>query len=99
MKQASVDGIKLLAMKWIGNRSVTVLSSFDSVKPMKNVKRYDRKEKKFIEDQCPAAIAYSNKHMGGVDLLDAFLSYYQINVRFEKWYHRLLWHLFDLNFI
>ena len=66
---------------------------------MKNVKRYDRKEKKLIEDQCPAAIAYSNKHMGGVDLLDAFLSYYQINVRSKKWYHRLLWHLFDLTFI
>ena len=31
MKQASVDRVKLLAMKWIGNRSVTVLSSFDSV--------------------------------------------------------------------
>ena len=31
-----------------------------------------------------AAIANHSKHMGGVDLLDAFLSNYQINVRSKK---------------
>ena len=76
MKEASVDSVKLLAIKWIDNQSVTVLSLFDSVEPMKTVKRYDTKEKKFIEIQFLAAIANYNKHMGGVDLLDAFLSYY-----------------------
>ena len=76
MKEASVDSVKLLAIKWIDNQSVTVLSLFDSVEPMKTVKRYDTKEKKFIEIQFLVAIANYNKHMGGVDLLDAFLSYY-----------------------
>ena len=76
MKEVSVDSVKLLAIKWIDNQSVTVLSLFDSVEPMKTVKRYDTKEKKFIEVQFLAAIANYNKHMGGVDLLDAFLSYY-----------------------
>ena len=28
MKEASFDGVKLLAIKWIDNRSVTMLSSF-----------------------------------------------------------------------
>ena len=96
MKEASVDGVKLLATKWIDNRSVAVLSSFDSVEPMKTVKWYDKKEKKFIKVQCPAAIASYNKHMGGVDLLDAFLSYYQKNIQSKKWYNWLLWHFFDL---
>lgn len=84
MKEASVVSVKQLAIKWIDNRSVTVLSSFDSVEPMKSVKWYDKEEKKFIEVQCSAAIANRNKNMGGVDLLDAFLSYYQINVRSKK---------------
>ena len=48
MKEVSVDGAKLLVIKWIDNRSVTVLSSFDSVEPMETVKRYDKKEKKFV---------------------------------------------------
>ena len=80
MKKASVDGVKLLAIKWIENHSVTVLSSFDSAVPMKTVKWYKKTEKKFIQAQCPAAIANYNQHMGGVDLLEAFLSCYQINV-------------------
>ena len=75
MKEASVDGVKLLAIKWTDNRSVTVLSSFDSVETMKTAKRYVKKEKKFIQVQCPGAVANYNKHMGGADLLDAFLSY------------------------
>lgn len=43
-----------------------------------------------------AVIANYNKHMGGVDLFDAYLSYYHIRVPSKKWYHRLLWHFFDL---
>ena len=63
---------------------------------MKTVKRYGKKEKKFIKVQCRAAIASYNKYMGGVDLLDAFLSYYQKNIQSKKWYNWLLWHFFDL---
>ena len=63
MKEAPVDGLKLLAIKWIDKRSATVLSSFDSVEQMKTVKRYDKKEKKFIEVKYPAAIANYNKQV------------------------------------
>ena len=38
MKEASVDGVKVLAIKWIDNHSVTVLSLFDSFEPMKTDK-------------------------------------------------------------
>ena len=63
MKEAPVDGLKLLAIKWIDKRSATVLSSFDSVEQMKTVKRYDKIEKKFIEVKYPAAIANYNKQV------------------------------------
>ena len=98
MKEASVDGVKLLAMKSIDKYSVIVLLPFDSVEPIKTVKRYDKKEKKFIELQCPAAIANYSKYMSGVDLLDAFLSYYQMCCP-RNGIIGLLCHFFDLALI
>ena len=38
------------------------------------VKRWDGKEKKMIEVQCPEIINQYNKHMGGVDLCDMLMS-------------------------
>ena len=55
MKEASVDGVKVLAIKWIDNHSATVLSLFDSFEPMKTVKWYDKIEKKFIQVQTPCS--------------------------------------------
>ena len=46
-----------------------------------------------------AAIGNYNKHVGGVDLLDPFLNYYRIHVHSKNWYHRLLWHYFDLSLV
>ena len=40
-----------------------------------------------------------NQFMGGVDLLDSLLALYCIPVRSKKWYHRLLWHFFDLSLV
>ena len=34
--------------------------------------------------------------MGGVDLLDSILGYYRINIRSRKWYHKIMFHTFDL---
>ena len=34
--------------------------------------------------------------MGGVDLLDGLLSLYRIHIRSKKWYHKLLYHFFDI---
>ena len=66
------------------NRLVTMLTSYDSLEPIKSVQRYDKKENAHIQVQCPAVIAHYNKHMGGVDLLDGFLSYCWIHVHPKK---------------
>ena len=55
MKEASVDGVKVLAIKWIDNHSVTVLSLFDSFELMKTDQWYDKIEKKFIQVQTPCS--------------------------------------------
>ena len=54
----------------------------------------ERKNELFVD--CPSAVVTYNKSMGGIDLLDRFLSYYRIPVRSKKWYHRLIWQFLDL---
>ena len=49
--------VDLLARKWIDNRSVTMLTSHDSIEPIKSVQRYDKKENTHIQVQCPVVIA------------------------------------------
>lgn len=73
-----------------------MFTTYDSVVPVKSVKSWDKKESTHVGVDCSAVIANYNKHMGGVDLFDAYLSYYHIRVPSKKWYHRLLWHFFDL---
>ena len=73
-----------------------MLTTFEAVEPIKQVRRWDKKDRKEIFVECPSAVTIYHKNMGGVDLLDGFLSYYRIPVRSKKWYHRLIWHFFDL---
>ena len=44
----------------------------------------------------PSIVTTYNQFMGGVDLLDSMLSWYRISIRSKKWYHKLLWHFFDM---
>ena len=92
-KKAVVDDAKLLAIKWIDNRSVIILTTYDFLQQVKSVKRWNKIE------IYPAAIGNYNKHIGGVDLLDPFLSCYRIHVHSKNSYHRLLWHYFDLSLV
>ena len=95
IKLASEDNIELRVIKSFDDRPVTMLTTFEAVEPIKQV-RWDKKDRKEIFVECPSAVMIYNKNMGGVDLLDGFLSYYRIPVRSKKWYHRLIWHFFDL---
>lgn len=60
------------------------------------MKRWDRNAKASIEVKCPQMVKTYNKFMGGVDLLDGLISYHRIHIRSRKWYHRVIFHLFDL---
>ena len=90
------DGVKLTAVKWIDNRSVTLLSTCAGVLPAKNVRRWDKKESKEITVPCPSVIAHYNASMGGVDLLDSLIALYRTTIRSKKCYHRIFFHLFDM---
>ena len=87
MKIALVDNIDIRAVKWIDNRSVIILISYETPQPLSKIKLWDRQQRKVIEDECPFPICTYNKNMGGGDLLDVFLGYYQTPVR--KGYQRI----------
>ena len=50
------------------------------------VKRWDSSQRIYIKINRPNCITEYNKHMGGVDSLDAHVSVYRIDVRGKKWY-------------
>lgn len=95
-KTTTIDNVELRAVKWFDNRSVHLASTFSSAQPTSTVKRWDRNSKSFIEILCPQMVRLYNSFMGGVDALDATISYYRIHIRSKKWYHRLIFHFIDL---
>lgn len=77
------------------------MTSYETPQLLSKIKHWDRQQRKKIEIECSTVICTYNKDVRkdvrGVDLLDAFLSYYQIPERSKKWYHnRIILHFFDL---
>ena len=99
MKSCKINGSESRVIRWFDNRSTTILTKYEAVQPSTNVKRWDRKNKVENQVSCPSAVVTYNKSMGGVDLLDGLLSYYCISVKSKKWYHRLIWHFFDISIV
>lgn len=95
-KGTEVDGVEVRVVKWFDNRGVSLASTFDSAQPISTVKRYDKKTKSKVDISCPRAVLTYNKFMGGVDLLDGLVSYYRINIRSKKYYHKLIFHFVDV---
>ncbi|CAK6978168.1 unnamed protein product%2C partial [Scomber scombrus] len=89
-KMAVVGETTLHVVKWYDNRSVTLLSDYIGASPVKEVERWDRKQKVNIKVPCPAVVKEYNKNMGGVDLLDSLIALYRNKIRSKKWFHRLI---------
>lgn len=86
----------VLVCQWFDNKLVTVASNIHSVHPTTKVKRYDRKNKTYIEVERPSLIGNYNHNMGGVDKCDMLLSLYRTHLKTKKWYKRVLFHFLDV---
>ena len=95
-KSTVVDACEVRAVKWMDNRSVTLLSTFASAEPLNECKRYDKKEKKSVIVPCPAIVQEYNQFMGGVDLMDALIALYRIHYRSKKYCHKFFFHFVDV---
>ncbi|XP_040573820.2 piggyBac transposable element-derived protein 3-like [Lepeophtheirus salmonis] len=88
MEEVYTDCVSLV--KWKDNKVVSVASNKMRAQPLQKVKRWDRKQKKYIYIDIPNSICIYNKYMGGVDLFDQQVAAYRIRIRSKKWW----WPLF-----
>ena len=73
-------------MTWNENGPVASFSNVHANFPYTQVKRWDSSQRNYIKINWPNCITEYNKHMGGVDSLDAHVSVYRIDVRGKKWH-------------
>ncbi|XP_054746160.1 piggyBac transposable element-derived protein 3-like [Anastrepha obliqua] len=74
----------ILCVKWFDNKPVPLISSCESNEPVGICKRWNPKEKAYIDVARPAIVASYNKGMGGVDLADMLMELYKVNHRSNK---------------
>lgn len=89
------DG-KIGLVKWKDNKSVLMMSSAYGIHPEGTCKRWSKEEHKKVDVTRPAIVAEYNVNMGGIDLMDRYISYYRILLRTKKWTVRLFAHFLDM---
>lgn len=87
----------IAVVKWFDNKPVLMASAAFGISPETMVKRWSKKDKKFINIPCPAIIKEYNQNMGGVDLVDRMIALYRIKARTKRWTVRTIMHMFDLS--
>lgn len=105
---ANICGVPVTTVIWKDNKCVRLASSYVGVKdfirtnpnvqPSKIV-RFDRKEKKHVDVDCPQIIKEYNRHMGGVDLMDGLMGRYHIRAKTRNVMMRIFYHLVDVAII
>lgn len=102
---ATVQGVKISAVVWKDNKVVRLASTYVGIRPFETVNdneqrakaaRYDRKEKAYVEIDCPQIIREYNAHMGGVDLMDGLVGRYKVRTKSKDIMRRLFYHLLDM---
>ena len=74
----------IIYTQWLDRKLVTVASNRYSCEPLVTVTAGKGNARK--EVRKPASVVRYNSHMGGVDLLDFFLSINRPRIRSNKWY-------------
>lgn len=102
---ASSYGVNCTNVLWKDNKSVRLaptyvgVEQFDRTNPNQQpskAARFDRKQEKKIEIDCPQIIKECNSHMGGVDLMDGLMGRYHVRAKTRDAATRLFYHFIDM---
>jgi hypothetical protein len=63
----TVDGVNIFSVIWKDNKTVILLFTLASKITVRQVVRYDSRNKERVTVECPEIIKLYNKHMGSVD--------------------------------
>ena len=98
-KEVSIGNNTVRVIKWQDTKAVLLLTTFETINPILNAKRWDKTSKSKIDVSCPNAVKTYNQFMGGVDLLDSLIGLYRIKLRSKKYYHRIFFHFLDMTIV
>ena len=87
----------LLAIKWMDNKSVMLLSNYFNPKEMQHIERRVKGSKDKVKVTCPSVIQEYNQFMGGVDLSDQMKITYEVDRRSKfRFYLRVFFDFLDI---
>ena len=84
----------LIALKWIDNKPVYVISSI-MISEISNAERRVKGQKDKVRVDCPILVKLYNKHMGGVAINDRMKSTHEQDRRGRRYYLRLAFDMLD----
>ena len=79
----------VVLVQWNHNRVVYMASNFAGIQVITAIKHFGQRQKKRIDVPQLHYFMRDNQGMGGVDLLDCFISQYWSTVYVKKWYYTL----------
>lgn len=89
---------KISCVRWKDKRVVQLLSVIHSPTACTVVQRKE-KDGSVTEIKCPNIVYDYRKNMGCVDKADMLKSYYGIDRKSKKWWHRLFFHFLDTTLV
>lgn len=83
-------------LKWYDNKPVHLGSNLVTSGELDVVRRWGKREKKYLDIERPEIVRIYNQSKGGVDKMDQTISDYRIFIRSNKWTLRMAMHFFDV---
>lgn len=102
----SAYGVEITTVLWKDTKNVRLCSTYVGTKPFQRsnpvsqplkVPRYNRKERSYVDVDCPQIIREYNAHMGGVDLMDAYMGRNGLQIKTQDMATRIFYHLLDMS--